>query len=259
MTSEERELYSLGRSLFERSDIEPALEALNTLLKTRSDFADVHYMVGVLLDLRGDLDVAGRSLRRAIQLNPSYAEALLALASVSERSGDFDRSSELAERAAALTRTTAGTLDPVTRGKLANLQAATADAYADAGELREAVEGYRKALDRCPDFHDIRHRLAVVLRELGLPDQALREFRRVLRGNPGLIDAQVQLGLTYYTLGRSEDALERWQAVLKFDPSRDDARMYTRLVTSKNAAKQDSRQEPAALPIEAPDGDSGES
>lgn len=233
MTSEEREMYLHGRTLFERGDVEPALEALNALLRTRSDFADIHYMIGVLLDRRGDLDAASRSLGRAIRLNPSYAEALLALASVCERGGDFDRSREFAERASAPTRGAAGALDATTRGKLANLQAAVADAYAEAGELREAVEGYRKALERCPDYHDIRHRLGITLRELGLPDQAMREFKRVLRGNPGLLDAQVQLGLTYYCLGRSEDALERWQAVLRHDPGRDDALMYTRLVRSK--------------------------
>lgn len=248
MTSGEREAYARGRSLFERGDVEAALTELNTLLQTRNDFADVHYMVGVLLDLRGELDGAGRSLRRAIRLNPSYAEALLALASVTERRGDFDRSRKLAERASALTQAPSGTLDSVTRGKLANLQAATADAYAEAGEMRDSVEGYRKALDLCPDFHDIRYRLGVVLRELGLPNQALREFKRVLRGNPGLLDAQVQLGLTYYTLGRSDDALERWRAVLNSDPSRDDARMYTRSVLSKLASKRQSQRPPGAAP-----------
>ena len=252
MTGAEREVYSLGRSLFERGDVEPALDALNELLLTRKNFADVHYMVGVLLDLRGETEAARRSLRRAISLNPSYAEALLALASVSERDGDYDRSRELAERASALTRTSGGSLDPVTRGKLANLQAATADAYANVGELREAVEGYRKSLDRCPDFHDIRYRLGVVLRELGLPDQALREFKRVLRGNPGMLDAQVQLGLTYYTLGRSEDALERWRAVLTFDPGRDDARMYTRMVLSKHPQSATPGQQPPGQQTKEP-------
>jgi tetratricopeptide (TPR) repeat protein len=250
MTARERELHGHGRMLFERGEVEPALEALNELLQTRGDFADVRYMVGVLYDRRGDLDAASKSLGRAIHLNPSYVEALLAMASVVERQGDFDRSRELAERAAALARGTGGTLDSTTRGKLANLQAVVGDAYAEAGELREAVEAYRKALERCPEFHDIRHRLGIVLRELGLPDQALREFKRVLRGNPGLLDAHVQLGLTYYTLGRADDALERWQAVLQHDPSREDARMYLRLVESKRTFENAPRA--AALPIEEP-------
>lgn len=252
MTANEREAYARGRAYFERGDVEPALEALNSLLQTRNDFADIHYMVGVLYDLRGDdlrgdSDAARRSLQRAIQLNPVYAEALLALASVCEREGDFDRSRELAERAAARVQGEAGGMDTTTRGKLANLQAAVGDAYAEAGELRDAVEAYRKALDRCPGFHDIRHRLGVVLRDLGLPDQALCEFKRVLRGNPGLLDAHIQLGLTYYSLGRSDDALERWHAVLKHDPSREDARMYSRLVISKReAAAHSSPAEPSA-------------
>jgi len=231
MTPRERESYSRGRALFERGEIDPALGELTHLLETQSGFADVHYMVGVLLDLRGETEAAGQSLRHAIRLNPSYAEALLALASVYERSGDFDRSRELAEKASGFAQATSGSLDATTRGKLANLQAAVADAYAEVGELREAIEGYRKALDRCPDFHDIRSRLGVVLRDSGLPDQALREFKRVARGNPAMLDAQIQLGLTYYTLGRSGDALERWKAVLEQDPSREEARMYIRLVT----------------------------
>jgi tetratricopeptide (TPR) repeat protein len=233
MTSREKEVYARGKSLFERGDVDPALEELNSLLETRKDFADVHYMIGVLLDRRGDIDASADSLRDAIHLNPSYAEALLALASVYERQGNYSKSRELAERASTLAQSSAGTLDATTRGKLANLQAAVADAYAEVGDLREAIEGYRKSLERCPDFHDIRYRLGIALRDVGLPDQALREFKRVLRGNPGLLDAQVQLGLTYYTLGRSADALERWRAVLSHDPGREDARMYTRLVLSK--------------------------
>ncbi len=233
MTAAEQETYSQGRNSFERGDIEEALSAFAALLKTRSSFADVHYMVGVLLERRGDLEAATESLRQAIRINPSYAEALLALAAVYEHRGAYERSRELAERASMVSRGAPGTLDATTRGKLANLQAAVADAYADVGEMREAIEGYRKALDRCPDFHDIRYRLGVMLREAGLPSQAEQEFKRVLRSNPGLLDAQIQLGLTYYTMGRSPDAIEQWTKVPQQDPSRDDARMYMRLVTSE--------------------------
>jgi tetratricopeptide (TPR) repeat protein len=110
------------------------------------------------------------------------------------------------ERFAALA-TEGGALDPTTSGKIANLHAALGDAYREAGQLREAVESFRRALDHAPTFHDIRFRLAVTLREVGLPAQAIAELKRVRRGNPAFLEAAVQLGLTYWSLGRSEPAI----------------------------------------------------
>jgi tetratricopeptide (TPR) repeat protein len=224
----ERSAYRLARRRFERGDDEGALALLSRLLRTREDFADLHYMVGLLLERRDDLAGAARSLTRALRINPGYAEARLALASLYERQGDFDRSREITQ--GARPPQAAGALDPTTRGKLANLQATLADAYREAGELREAIEAYRKALDRCPGFHDIRQRLGVALREAGLPHQALREFRRIQESHPGYLEAAVQAGLTLYSLGRAEEALREWRSVLERDPAREDARMYLRLV-----------------------------
>lgn len=234
---EERRAYALGRRHFERGDDDAALTQLEVLLRTRGEFADVHYMIGVLLERRNDLQGAARSLTRALRINPEYAEARLALASLYERQGDFDRSREITQGAASKEAPTARaflggqtSLDPTTRGKLANLQAALGDAYREAGELREAIEAYRKALDRCPAFHDIRQRLGVALREAGLPHQALEQFQRIRRSHSGFLDAAVQAGLTLYTLGRADEAQQEWQAVLEADPDRQDARMYLRLV-----------------------------
>ncbi len=230
MTAGERDAYTRGRGGFASGDVDQALETLSTLLKSRSDLADVHYMVGVLRDRKGDPDGASESLRNAIRLNPGYAEALLALALVHERRGEYDRSQEYAVRAASLSRRDGRSLDATTRGKLANLQAAVADAYVQVGELREAIEAYRKALDLSPEFQDIRQRLAATLRESGLPDKALAEFQRVLRAKPKLQAARVQLGLTYYTLGRTPDARREWNNVLREEPSNSHAQMYLRMV-----------------------------
>jgi tetratricopeptide (TPR) repeat protein len=191
-------------------------------------------MLGMLKERAGDLDAAVEELRTAIRINPSYVEALLALASLYERRGDFDRSQGYAERASQLAQPSAGELDPTTRGKLANQQAELGDALAAAGERRDAIAAYRGALDRCPTFHDIRHRLGVALREAGLPSQAAQEFRRILRAHPGMLESQIQLGLTYYSMGRTPDAVREWEAVLERDPSRDEARMYLRLVRGQS-------------------------
>lgn len=227
----ERETYTRAKNHFECGEVEPALNGFAQLLESRENFADIHYMVGVLFEQRGELDSATKSLGKALELNPRYAEALLALSSIHERLGDFERSRELAERATASSRAADNNLDVITSAKLANLQASVGDAYAEVGERREAIEAYRKALDRCPGFHDIRYRLGIVLREAGLPHQASIEFKRMLRANPDFIDARVQLGLTYFSLGRPKDAAAQWDRAASTEPDRNDIRLYQRLVT----------------------------
>jgi len=229
LTPAERQDYELGRRNFEQGDADTSLSHLTRLLRTRN-FADVRYMIGLMQERSGDLDAAGQSLREALRINPSYTEAMLALANVYENQGDFDRSREIAEAASSLAQPSEGALDATTRGKLANLQATLGDAYRDVGELREAIEAYRKALDRCPNFPDIRNRLGIALRDSGLPDRAIAEFQRVLRNHPTFHDASVQLGVTFYSLGRSDEAASQWEAVLAEAPDRNDARMYLRMV-----------------------------
>jgi len=236
----DREILLRGRRAFERGEDGAALESLARLTAHGLEYADVYYMMGILHERRDDIDAALDNLRSAVRINPSYVEALLALASLYERRGDFDRSQGYAERASQLAKATAGSLDPTTRGKLANQQAALGDALAKAGEKRDAIEEYRRALDRCPTFHDVRHRLGMTLREAGLPFQATQEFRRVLRVHSGMLDSQIQLGLTYYSMGRTPEAIREWEAVLEKDSGRDEARMYLRLVrgSSRPTAQQ---------------------
>ena len=228
ITGKAREAYRLGRECFERGDDEGALTWFQAVLDAHPRFADVHYMVGVLHERGGDLEAASLSLERALHINPGYAEAMVALVSIYELRGEFESSRALAERMNA--RGEPGVLDATTRGKLANLQASLGDAYREVGDLREAIVAYRKALDRCPAFHDIRHRLGVALREAGQPSRAVAEFQRVLRGNPRYLDSAVQLGLTWYAMGRVPQALAAWEEVAERDPAREDARMYLRMV-----------------------------
>jgi len=232
---EERAAYRLGRRLFDRGDDAAALVQLGTLCAAKPEFADVHYMVGVLHERSGDLGAAAESLRAALRINPHYTEARLALASVYEQSGDFDQTVELARTAPPPETGVSGGLDPTTDAKLANLQAALGDAYREAGELADAVEAYRKALVRQPDFHDVRYRLGIALRERGLSHHAIREFERVLRANPDFTDARAQLGLTFYTLGQWSRAEVLWEQCVGDDPSREDVRMYLRLRPARGA------------------------
>ncbi|MFO0690747.1 MAG: tetratricopeptide repeat protein [Myxococcota bacterium] len=237
-----------GRRAFERGDDEAALLHLERVVASGLRFADVFYRIGLVHERRGDLDAAATSLREAIRINPAYVEALLALASVCERVGDYDQARGLAERAGQLSRPGAGGLDPTTRGKLSNQQAALADALASAGLRREAIEQYRQALERCPTYHDIRHRLGITLREAGLPFHALQEFERILDARPGLLESRIQLGLTCYAMGRTDEARRAWQEVLAVDPTRREAAMYLRLVEAGEAPTDGARSRRPSTP-----------
>jgi tetratricopeptide (TPR) repeat protein len=236
MSASERELLQQGRRAFEHGDDATALRCFDRLIESGLRFADVHYMCGIVQERHGDLEAAATSLREAVRINPAYVEALVALASVCESMGDYAQSQGHAERAGQLCRASAGGLDPTTRGKLANQQAELADAFALAGLRREAIEQYRQALDRCPTFLDIRHRLGVTLRAAGLPHQALQEFERILDAHPGLLESRIQLGLTCYAMGRSAEAVAAWKQVLSQDPTRREAHMYLRLVGEADAS-----------------------
>jgi tetratricopeptide (TPR) repeat protein len=226
----ERHAYRVACRQFDGGDDEGALSRFNELLSHRAGLADVHYRVGVIHERKDDLEEAARSLWNALRINPAYAEAILALTSVYERQGDCERAAEIAERFRFASREV-GPLDSTTRGKLANLQAQLGDALLEAGERREAIDCYRRALDRCPSFHDIRLRLGVALREAGLPDRSMAELRQVIQANPELPEARVQLGLTLNSLGRSDEAIREWNTVLESDPTRRDALMYLRMVS----------------------------
>ena len=237
LTPPERRAYELGRRRAARGDVDGALEELQRFLDSRPGYADVHYLVGTLLERRGDLDAATASLEQALRQNPGYVEARLALASLSEQRGDYERARDLFQRSQALAAPARGVVDPTTSAKLANMQAELGDALRQAGELRDAVEAYRKALGRCPRFHDVRYRLALSLRELSRPSEALAELRRVLRGNPRFLDAGVQCAVTLYSLGRCDEARVELDRVLEQDPGREDARMLLRLLSSPRASR----------------------
>jgi tetratricopeptide (TPR) repeat protein len=224
-----------ARRAFERDQDPAALTLIDALIEGGARYADVHYMLGMIRERQNDLPGAIEALREAIQINPAYCDALLALAGLYERTGHFDRARTYAERASHLTRPLSSGLDPITSGKLANQQAALADALAAAGERRDAIEQYRGALNRCPDYHDIRHRLAVALREAGLPAQAIREFERILQHRPRMLESRVQLGLTYYSMARAHDAITQWRAVLRADPRNDEAQRYLRIAATQES------------------------
>ena len=72
------------------------------------------------------------------------------------------------------------------------MHARVADAYAGLGMNEEAAREYRKALELCPTFVDIRTKLAATLRDLGDKEAAVQEYQLVKQQAPKYLPARDQ-------------------------------------------------------------------
>ncbi|MGL1241067.1 tetratricopeptide repeat protein, partial [Vibrio parahaemolyticus] len=83
---------------------------------------------------------------RALEINPSYTEAALNLAVTYNDRGKYEAARAVYARIKGKPSGSISTLDPFARGKLANMHADLAQAYADSGLPREAIEELSKAV-----------------------------------------------------------------------------------------------------------------
>ncbi len=237
MAEHPKELLARGRDHYEKGELALAEPLLAQVVEANDGFADVHNMLGVIAHARGDIASAERHLTRAVAINPAYTEALLNLAVTCNDAGKYDEARTIYARVHELgSGTSAVTLDPFARGKLANMHADVAQAYAEVGLPRDAILEYERAIALCPSFADLRTRLGTLYRDLGELGRAREQYQAARAANPRYAPARVQLGVTLLQLGDTDAALAEWRHVLELDPDNQRAQMYTRMVEAQRAA-----------------------
>ena len=248
MTPELRSHYNLGRATFQSGDYAAAEPMLREVNHAHPEFADVHNMLGVIAMEAGRMSEAEEHLNTALRLNPHYTEAALHLSICYNEMGRYGDAREVygmatsdspGGRRAGLERHSR-----MVKARIANLHAELGDSYAAVGEADLASSEYMAALEICPNFGDIRLKLAAVLRDAGRIDGAIAELLTLRREAPDFLRARLQLGLTYWVAKRYTDAKREWQAVLEKQPDNRVARFYFDRVDEVLARKREQR--PAA-------------
>ena len=205
------------------------------MLEKSDRFADVLNMLGLVRHERGDFTGAKDAFERAVGVNPSYTEALLNLVVVLNDLGEYDEARRVYERVRVTAQPTheGSVSDPYALGKIANMHADIAKAYADAGFVDEAVAELRKAVGLRPSFADLHLRLGSLLRDRGDLVGARGAFEAAAAANPRFAQAQVQLGVTRYMMDDKVGAAASFAAALALDPENKVAQMHQRLLSEK--------------------------
>ena len=228
-----KQLLLLGREHYDKREYDKAEPLLRDVLSADDRFADVHDMLGVIAHARGNFIAAEHHFERALAINPSYTEAALNLAVTYNDRGKYEAARDVYKRIRGQPSGEKDKLDPFARGKLANMHADIAQAYADLGLPRDATDELEKAVALCPQFADLRTRLGNLLRELKELPRAREHYEAALASRASYVPARVALGVTLLSLGHPDEAEQHWKKVLETEPDNPQAKMYLRMLENE--------------------------
>jgi Flp pilus assembly protein TadD len=86
------------------------------------------------------------------------------------------------------------------------------------GEVKEAITNYRHALQVDPAHAKAHYNLAVVLANQGDLEEAIGHLRQALQIDPGYVKAHYTLGVALAGQGNLEEAISHFRQVLRIDP-----------------------------------------
>jgi tetratricopeptide (TPR) repeat protein len=231
-----KQLLVLGREHYAKREFEKAEEILRDVLTQDDRFADVHDMLGVICHSRGNYVQAERHFERALEINPSYTEAALNLAVTLNDRGKYEAAKQIYTRIKGKPTGDLPGLDPFARGKLANMHADLAQAYADAGLPHEAIGELEKAVHLCPQFADLQCKLGSLHREVNNQARARQHYEAAIASRPNYVPARIQLGVTLLALGDTKAAAEQWSKAVEIEPENSRAKMYLRMLASSKSS-----------------------
>jgi tetratricopeptide (TPR) repeat protein len=205
-------------------------------------FADLHNMLGVIYHAQARFKEAQEAFEEALRINPSYTEAALNLSVTYNDLGKYQKAKEVYSRALATSGTVAHTglphgpadLESFAKGKIANMHADVAEAYLACGLPAEAIHELDRALALCPQFVDLRIRLANACRDAGDLDRAVSELEAAKQAHPTSVPALVNLGIALYKQGRRTQALAEFCAAEVLAPGDKRIGVYIRMASAKD-------------------------
>lgn len=99
-------------------------------------------------------------------------------------------------------------------------------AYANQGQLEEALEEYRAAIDLWPDYASAHDAMGRALERLGRHEEALEAYGAATTSNRFLASAPMHAGVLLLRMGDMERALEQLREAVERDPSMSEAHFY---------------------------------
>ena len=172
---------------------------------------EMHNNMGRVHLRNGQLDKARSEFRKALELDPQNADALLNLASIQAAEGRNADAELLIKRALQV--------NPDSIGALSQL----AELERDRGNLDEAIRLFEIAMEIDDSLPFLYQGYGDVLQRAGRLEGAEEAFQMVLQLDPDSFKAHYNLGVTYGNQRRIDDAVAEYEKALEIGPNHPEA------------------------------------
>jgi len=153
-----------------------------------------------------NLEAAIASFKKALQINPEYAEAHNSLGIALQSQGRFDEAIASHEKALQI------------KPSLVEAHNNRGAALKHQGRLDEAIASFRKALEIAPRFAESYSNLGAALKDQGRLTEAISNFSMALQINPLFTEAHNGLGIALQEQGRPFEAITSFSRAFQIKP-----------------------------------------
>ncbi|MBT4426655.1 MAG: tetratricopeptide repeat protein [Rhodospirillaceae bacterium] len=197
----------LGFLQHQDGDDEGAIDAFQSAISAKPDFADAYFNLGNIFRLRGGLPDAEAAYRKYLTFNPKDAAVQMSLGIVLQEQGKYTGAAPLFRE--------------VLLQQPNNADARNNLGYVlkSLGRYEEAAKTLRSALDLDPNSAERHNNYGTVLRDLRQFEEATAAFRQALRLKPDFIEAQNNLGHALFDMGELDAALAAFNHALEIRPN----------------------------------------
>lgn len=199
-------------------------EVVTATKKSQRATAERFYMQGLGFLSRDDCEKALPYFKRAVESDPTYAEAWSQTGFCNGMLGRHEEALKASRQAIRL------------RPDSAESYVNIGSAYAYLGQYKDSADAYRQALRLEPDNYEVHYALGLTYNKMGRADDEVQSYKQAIRLKPDYAVAYERLGLAYMRMNRHTDAIAAFKQLVMLKPG--DAAAYDNLGLAHLKAKQ---------------------
>ena len=194
-------------NLLNSSRFTEAEKEINRQMNQYPESSILFNILGALLSSKNNLDKAIDNYKKAIAINPNYAQAYNNLGIALQKLNKINEAVENYKKAIGI------------KNNFAEAYNNLGNALHGLMELKKALSCYEKAIKIKPNYFEAINSLGTVYDSLGNRDKAIFYFQKATKVNSEFSDAYNNLGIIYNDISKHDESLLSYKKAIELNPN----------------------------------------